>query len=243
MSPRSASVMALALLASCAGPPGPAGSGPGGDDARRRRVPTSDYAPLEIEGWTVLVNRRLLGGAGEPALRLLRFKLEEIVRTVPLLAVVELRKVPIWLGVNDGHAPAAEYHPSRRWLAENGYNPDKAKAVEVGSAANFVRWSVEQPSMLLHELAHAYHDRVLGPGHAGILGAFEEAKARGLYESVLRFNGRRERAYAMKDEREYFAEGTEAFFGTNDFFPFVRAELREHDPRLFRLLEEAWGAR
>ena len=25
---------------------------------------------------------------------------------------------------------------------------------------------------------------------------------------------------------EYFAEASEAFFGTNDFYPFVRAELR-----------------
>ena len=29
---------------------------------------------------------------------------------------------------------------------------------------------------------------------------------------------------------EYFAEASEAYFGTNDFFPFVRIELRRHDP-------------
>ncbi len=31
---------------------------------------------------------------------------------------------------------------------------------------------------------------------------------------------------------------TEAFFGTNDFFPFVRAELKEHDPQMFNALRE-----
>jgi hypothetical protein len=39
---------------------------------------------------------------------------------------------------------------------------------------------------------------------------------------------------------EYFAEATEAFFGTNDFYPFVRAELLQHDPELFKLLETLW---
>jgi hypothetical protein len=33
---------------------------------------------------------------------------------------------------------------------------------------------------------------------------------------------------------------TEAFFGTNDFYPFVRAELREHDPEMFEVLREVW---
>jgi dipeptidyl-peptidase-4 len=40
---------------------------------------------------------------------------------------------------------------------------------------------------------------------------------------------------------EYFAEGTEAYFDRNDFYPFVRAELKKHDPVLHDLLEEIWG--
>ena len=34
---------------------------------------------------------------------------------------------------------------------------------------------------------------------------------------------------------------TEAFFGTNDFYPFVRAELQAHDPTMFDLLCEVWS--
>jgi dipeptidyl-peptidase-4 len=44
----------------------------------------------------------------------------------------------------------------------------------------------------------------------------------------------------MTDAKEYFAEGTEAFFYRNDFYPFVRAELKEHDPRLHEVLSEIW---
>ena len=134
----------------------------------------------------------------------------------------------------------AEIQRACEWLAKNGFNPEKAKGVEIGNAARFLKTALDQPSMVLHELAHAYHDRVLGFGHAGLLEAYREAKKAGAYESVLRIGGARERHYALTDPQEYFAEGTEAFFGTNDFYPFVRAELRVHDPKLFRLLEELW---
>ena len=103
------------------------------------------------------------------------------------------------------------------------------------------------PCFVLHELAHAYHDRVLGFDHAEIQAAYERAKAAGIYENVERWlgNGRpntHERAYAMSNAREYFAETTEAFFGRNDFFPFTREELEKHDPPMASLLTRLWGA-
>ena len=33
----------------------------------------------------------------------------------------------------------------------------------------------------------------------------------------------------------------EAYFYRNDFYPFVRAELKEHDPAMFELLVKIWG--
>ena len=45
----------------------------------------------------------------------------------------------------------------------------------------------------------------------------------------------------MTDPMEYFAELSEAYFGTNDFFPFVRAELKNHDPEACKLLRKLWG--
>jgi hypothetical protein len=219
-------------------------AGARGDEPPRAPVPTSQYEERIVEGWAVHVNRRLLSDQselGSRALRLLDTKLYEIRRVIPPAACAELTKVSIWLGVEDGHAPCMEYHPSRDWLQKHGYNPDKAKAVEIGSASRFLEWSKSQPAMVLHELAHAYHDRVLGFDHAGILEAFRSAVKSGTYEAVLRNDGRTERAYALSDAKEYFAETSEAFFGTNDFYPFVRAELRRHDPGMEKLLAEVWG--
>ena len=79
-----------------------------------------------------------------------------------------------------------------------------------------------------------------------IKAAYERAKASGVYEEVERWfgNGRpntQERAYAMTNPMEYFAESTEAFFSRNDFFPFTRAELKQHDPQMEKLLVRLWG--
>ena len=122
-----------------------------------------------------------------------------------------------------------------------------ARGVEFTDVADFERETRRMPNFTLHELAHGYHDRVLpdGFGNAEIKAAYERAKAGGRYERVeQRFGDGRSatvRAYAMTNPQEYFAECTEAFFSTNDFFPFTRKELAEHDPAMFEPAQEALG--
>ena len=101
------------------------------------------------------------------------------------------------------------------------------------------------PNFALHELAHSYHDRVLGFEKPDILAAYSRAKESKSYDKVERWHGNGkpntfERAYAMTNEREYFAECTEAFFARNDFFPFTRDELEKHDPGIFEILKRVW---
>ena len=78
--------------------------------------------------------------------------------------------------------------------------------------------------------------------------AYERAKAAGKYDRVERWHGNGqpntfERAYAMTNPQEFFAENTEAFFSRNDYFPFTRDELKKHDPETFALLEKLWAHR
>ena len=89
--------------------------------------------------------------------------------------------------------------------------------------------------MVLHELAHAYHHQFLEDGfdNPEVKAAYDRAMKSKLYQKVLRINGRDEKAYAATNPMEYFAEATEAFFGTNDFYPFVRSELKRHDPAAY----------
>ena len=122
-------------------------------------------------------------------------------------------------------------------------NPDKQKCVELANARNFLDWTLEQPWMVLHELSHAYHHQFLRDGFDNPLvkAAYDRAMKSKIYAKVLRISGREEKAYAASNPMEYFAEATEAFFGTNDFYPFVRSELRRHDPAAYDLLVKQWG--
>ena len=118
-----------------------------------------------------------------------------------------------------------QYHPSAGWLKGNGYSPDLAKCVHIPRAADLPtrRCINEQPWVILHELAHAYHDQVLGFDEPRVREAYEKYKASGRGDASLLYDGTRGRHYALTDEKEFFAEMTEAYFGTNDFFPFNRA--------------------
>jgi len=241
--PRIASCVCLIVLglAIC----GPASSLP-------VRKTVSGHQTNSIEGWTVLVNERLLTAeraATTKALELLRVQLQEIVHVVPAPAVDELRKVTLWFSPEyPGVKPKAEYHPGAGWLRDHGRDPAMVKGIEFTDVRNFEAETQRMPNFTLHELAHAYHDRVLarGFGNPEIKGAYERAKASKIYDKVERWfgNGRSntfERAYALTDPMEYFAEATEAFFSRNDFFPFNRAELKQHDPEMEQLVGKLWG--
>jgi hypothetical protein len=64
---------------------------------------------------------------------------------------------------------------------------------------------------------------------------------RGLYAKVKYLDRGERKAYATTDEKEYFAELSEAYFGRNDFFPFDRDELKAHDAAGYELMTRAWG--
>ncbi len=204
-----------------------------------------------IAGWTVHVSRKLLADEAKAtarALELLEAQLEEIIRVVPKSAVAELQKVPLYFSPEYPHTPSrAEYHPDAKWLTDNGRDPVMAKGVEFTNIRNFESEMRRMPNFALHELAHAYHDRFLpkGFGNSDIKSAYENAKAGGKYDRVERQdskgNKRMDRAYALTNPQEYFAETTEAFFTRNDFYPFTRDELKQQDPAMEKLLEKLWG--
>jgi len=203
---------------------------------------TQAYRQHEIRGFTVLVSPAAVKHAQttDPALELLEEKLARVVAVTPAHTHEALRKIRFWIEHENPGFPCACYHPSGQWLTGNGYNADKADGIEIANPANFVAWASDQPEMVLHELAHAYHDTVLGYDHPLIIETYQSAVESGSYDQVEHINGARRKAYALNDPQEYFAELTEAYFGTNDFAPFTRDELRAFDPDGFAMIEELW---
>ncbi len=206
------------------------------------------YDPIEkqIEGWTVAIDPELLAPAnqevGQETLKALANHLQRVTYIVPSDRLARLREFRIWIDW-DHKLGNMQYHPSRGWLIANGHDPRLVKHVHIPQARRLLdpgQWA-KHPYAVLHELAHAFHDQELGFDNAEIDDIYDQMKEEGIYEEVLLYTGRRVKHYGLNNAKEYFAESTEAYFGVNDFYPFVRAELKEHDPRMYKLMVRVWG--
>ena len=201
----------------------------------------------KMEGWTVYVDPQMLEGehskAGADALKMLANHLQRIAILLPEKQLARMRKLEIWIEHHHPTLGSMQYHPNVGWLKSHGHDRRLAKKVHIPRAKSLLSRSqmIKHPAVVLHELAHAWHDQYFGFDDKRIVAAYKKAKAAGIYEKVLLYTGKKVRHYALTDQMEYFAEGTEAYFYRNDFYPFCRAELKEHDPILHDLLVKIWG--
>jgi dipeptidyl-peptidase-4 len=188
----------------------------GSDSANGSQAMRFDPVERDIEGWKVGIEPALLEGEfaeeGARALPLLANHLQRIKILVPAQPLAKLQQIGIWIEHDHPQLKAMQYHPSREWLVDHGHDPRLARKVHITQAGALLsrEQMLKHPAVVLHELAHGYHDQVLGFENPDVIAAFDR-------------------------------EGTEAWFYRNDFYPFVRAELKRHDPPLSALLEKVWG--
>ncbi|WP_435893239.1 metallopeptidase [Oceaniferula spumae] len=172
------------------------------------------------------------------AIKLLDTKFGEIEKLINPELLPQLKSVPIWL--NKDIRTGACYHPNPKWLEANDRMPEKCRCIELQNIHHFIDWEKTQPMMVLHELAHAFHHQVHGFKNPVITAAYKNIVASGKYEKVKHVNGKLQRHYALSNEKEYFSECTEAYFGRNDFYPFTREELKAFDPQGYAMVETVW---
>ncbi|MCE9519188.1 MAG: metallopeptidase [Verrucomicrobia bacterium] len=214
--------------------------------AKTPALPTS-HTMRNIEGWTVRIDDRLLKGEGatlgERALKLLTARLVAITTVVPEKSLAKLRAIPIELDLNYGDLRSMQYHPEAEWLKEHGYSESLAKCVHIPEAEDFLSpyENHRMPWVMLHELAHGFHDQTIGFDDARVTVAWKKFCDSGKYKSVLTSPGHMREHYGLTDQKEFFAEMTESYFGSNDFYPFVTGELKQAEPEIFALMAEIWG--
>ena len=201
-----------------------------------------------VEGWTVYLNRNLPREHPEQTaetLEHLRWELYQTKLAAPAAAVSNMQENnAIWIEYKE--KVNLSYHPSRNWLTSRGYKvPRDPQSFMSLSAQTHVGDSYRHPFVVFHELAHGYDFHFIGKGRTygndECQANYERMMKEGKYEKVQIWHGRTGSHYGRSNRMEYWAESTEAYFAVNDIYPFVRAELREHDPKMARFVERYWG--
>ena len=184
----------------------------------------------------------------------------------PKACKILMQSTPIWINKQQKYGPKCVpvtargmcFHPQAHWLVKNGMSKDKCGGVELYEACKYLNdvdlWH-GKGGVMLHELSHAYHCKVLQNGYDNqeIIACYEAAMKESLYDSVKVHNRKGGtdtcRAYACTDPMEYFAELSTAFLGGigkdedlefNKWYPFNRKQIKEHDPRAYEMLQKMW---
>jgi hypothetical protein len=191
-----------------------------------------------IEGWTYLVNQEVLKDKNWPiSKRIMSNQLFGMKLFLKETVIKDLQKIKIYVDIKQKGKSGAEYHPSKKWLVDNKFSPNKAKCIEVSNVGQYIRYSKTQAWIMLHELMHGYHDQVLGFNHQGIKTCFNKAIKAGKYGKVKHISGREVDHYSATNHKEYWSEACESYFGVNDFFPFTKGEILEYDPDICGILK------
>ena len=180
---------------------------------------------------------------GQRALKALEAKLTDINAVVPPDKLEKLHAVTIVLDLSHGKLNSMQYHPDADWLRENGYDPRAGPLRPYSGGAATTRTAADQRAAMVRppRVGPCLSRPGVGIRRSPDSRRLPAYKKSGHGDAALLVTGQRVRHYGLTDHKEFFAEMTEAYFGTNDFFPFNRGELMTAEPEIYKLLLEIWG--
>jgi hypothetical protein len=202
--------------------------------------PITRYEIKDIEGWQVYLHKDLLPGGekrdiGEPAIAKLTYGFRKVKQMVAEKPLKKLQAVKIWLEVDStngkhGRTSGYQYHPGAGWLKKMDFHPKKHRCVEFGNAASLAKRSdFKTVQVMMHELAHAYHDQVLTFDDKDVYAAHKRARAE-------------DSKYPKKDwvvranHKEFYAGLVTRFYESEE----RRKELVDRDAVFEKKMTEYW---
>ena len=221
-------------------------------DKKPKKTPFDNVAGYKVHtlaGFTVIVSQDVLNIEStmfkKKPLDCIEQELKNVAGLVNEKSANALRKVPIWAEWSErramtngraGQTYAVYYGGNQLSMLGQGMQPLKAKCVTLLLTKELTRsyQDKDRPEelVMLHELAHAVHDQLLGFDNPAVKTAYSQAMGRKLYDKSL---------YIATNEHEFFAEATCAYLDRLGYFPKNRADLKTHDPQTTKMLDAVWG--
>lgn len=215
------------------------------------REPPRAYQAVSTNGWALQVESQLVDEnpalAGKAAARLTR-KLNEALALLPEASHACLKTVKVFLMYGpkakaDGRDNGAEYHQVTAPACYETLDPRWGHGLVVYCAENYV-WLSEfwALKVTVHELAHVYQLAQGPEDQPDIVRAYDHAMRGNLYRQVRNDRGEvLDKAYAIQNPLEYFAELSCMYFTGCDYPPRTRAELKAYDPVGYAMIQKMWG--
>ena len=208
------------------------------------------YTPKLVEGFTVVLSDETMRHLDDPKFKkkpieVLAQEFKAITAAMPAKSVKILQRLLFFVEWDErkalgngvaGGAVAVYYGGHQLSMLARGMPPLKAKNITVLSMRSLAQ--EHQPDVesgrcvLLHEIAHAVHDQLLGRENPTVFAAYKQARERKLVDPE---------AYAATNEAEFFAEMSCAYYDQLDYHPKTRSALQKLDPVTFKMMEEVWG--
>lgn len=204
------------------------------------------FTDYYIDGFNFKINR--LGMSAEhldSILTTLGVQAKQLRDSLPPHALEVMEERPVWITyVPPSGTGTACFHPSKEWLLNNDFPPQMTACVHICDTRKYLLYH-SHVNTLLHEMSHYYHFHVLGFSNTEIITTYNSVRASGIYYPTIEHTSSvgivcQQTAYCMTNEKEYFAECSEAYWGKNDFYPYNREEFLEFDPQGYYLVKSMW---
>lgn len=216
------------------------------------RTPEREY--LNDRGsWNIYIEadmQRSNSALATKSLKKLKKTLADIETKLPAHSIKKLKKLNIFLMWGED-SPKGGKKSGMRFVrkgeTKNRLHYDKRweNSVVIYSAENLIYLSeMWARKAVTHELAHAWQIMHWPDRYDVIAAPWKLAKAKGLYTNVKDYKNRvKPRAYALKNNLEYFAELSAMYFVGGDYFPYDRARLSKYDPIGVKMVKKLWNVR
>jgi len=204
------------------------------------------YSPVPGYSIRIMAEDALMEEAPEvlkKASKKLEGTMAEAVRLYPQKIRGEFAQITYFLFV--GKEASSGGRRGGQWYFRQGNTVSQRfdDSIVVRSAARYVKTShTSAVATGVHELAHAYYHYHRSMFARKTWAAYQNAKHAGLYRNIKSKTGYPiAKAYALKNEREYFAELSKTYLYRSSTFPFTRQELELYDPMGYQLMREIYG--
>ncbi len=213
------------------------------------RIPQRTYQKAN-SAWNIHTEKSLIDGDPELAqksLKKLEKSLEEIFSVLPENPASRLRGISFYLmwgkqSPHGGRKSGMSYIREGEPLNYAHLDPRWNHAIVIYSAKNLMYLTeLWAKKALMHELAHAWHITNWPESHPPIVNAYQNAKRMGLYTNVKDIKGKViPKAYAIKNQLEYFAELSAIYFVGGNYFPFSKHDIAGYDKHGINMLSQSW---